>query len=145
MSTTMINWGDRASAGGGSANATVITGALDAVAEPDNVEVVVGGFFWNPALFTAPTVVFRFYGVVVDPNLTSATAELRLYDRGAPGTPIAGTLIATGVLTAANVPSVDGAGVVLAGGVRMYELRLVRVGGDGAASAIVRWGGVEVS
>lgn len=155
MGSAVINWGDRSSGGSGppppsEPNVTVVTGALNEEVPTPDVEVVVGGFVFDPTLFGTATITFRLYGTVVDPNGQGADMELRLYDRGAPGTPIPGTLIVAAGIAVTNVPVVQdvvGIGGSLVAAQRMYELRvlLTNTNADPDCAALVRWGGLEVT
>lgn len=166
MGSAVINWGDRSTGGSGPTpppsdpNVTVITGALNEEIVTSGVEIVIGGFIFDPTIYAAgSTIRFRNLLTIVQTGFGLGFPNaVRLYDRGAPGTPEAGTLRATVfagftsnvpvvaqlALTPTGAPGVD-LGEIF-NSERMYELRafatLDTLPGD---ALIVRWSGLEVS
>lgn len=138
----------------GAVEASYLAGATnEEVTTGGNVEVVVGGFVFDPTQSPTRFAYFRGFQTLVYTTGASPSSRIRLYDRGAPGTPTAGTLVSE-LLNAlmVNIPytQVDGPlatdpttpslGTIVAEE-RMYEIRALFEGGD---SMLVRWAGLEI-
>jgi hypothetical protein len=142
--------------GGGGGGPSHITGATYEETTLLGVEELVGGLVFNPAAYPSPSIILQLYGVL---RIAQAgTGELRLYDMGAPGSPTPDLLVATAVLpngsagsnTRANVALTPVAVPAAPGEIydaeRMYELRLIMVGGIlDTDSVLCLWGGIIVS
>ena len=132
--------------------------ALGRTIVDSNVEVVVGGIYFDPTLFSTPTVALRF---VADYTSTDSNSEarLRLYDMG-PGTgAFSPVRLATATITYANVGQrirVDQALTLVASpGVdsnqiynvaRAYELRIYFQSLEDSENALtLSWGGFSVT
>lgn len=142
--------------GGGGTNASYLTGATNEESlTGGGTEVVVGGFVYSPAHAhgMGHATRFRAFETLVYTSGSSPTARVRLYDRGAPGAPTAGTLVAE-LTNSGNVnvpytqlsaafatdPTTPSLGVIV-DAVRMYEIRVLFTDAD---SLLVRWAGLEI-
>lgn len=142
------------SGGGGGTGASYLTGATNEESvTPGGTEVVVGGFVFDPGESPGRSAYFRAFETLVYTAGASPTSRVRLYDRGAPGTPTAGTLVAE-LTNSGNVnvpytqvsaafttdPTTPSLGVIV-DAVRMYEIRVLFTDAD---SLLVRWAGLEI-
>ena len=118
-------------------------------------EVVMGGFYFNGGRLGPLGAQLRLVG-----RLNSATPgaqlELRLYDMGAPGTPIVPVRRATAIITTQNDIAVANLGLTTAAApgvnlgqihdaARLYELRLLISGATPGDSAKLHWGGLALT
>lgn len=140
--------------GGGAAGASYLAGATNEESTTaGGTEVVVGGFVFDPGDSPGRSVFFREYDTLVYTTGALPTARVRLYDRGAPLSPTAGTLVAELVnpgnvnvpftsITAAFLldPTTPSLGTIV-DALRMYEIRVNFVDAD---SLLVRWAGLEI-
>ena len=141
--------------GGGGGGITRLTGANYAQQTLLDTELLIGGFMFDPSVYTSPGIAFQFYGILQ--VATAGTGELRLYDMGAPGTPEVGTLRSTAVIPNASAGANAQVDVGLTpvatptgtdeifNAKRMYELRLVLVGANAGDVMLNLWGGLVIS
>lgn len=140
--------------GGGDCAASYLTGATnEELTVGGGVEAVVGGFVFDPAQAPNRDLFFRTFETLVYTAGVAPESRIRLYDRGAPLSPTAGTLVAELVNTSVqNNPFTQvSAGLLLdpttpslgtiVDALRMYEIRALF---DDADSLLVRWAGLEI-
>lgn len=134
--------------------ASYLTGATnEELAVGGGVEAVVGGFVIDPGNSPGQSLYFRGFETLVYTSGVAPESRIRLYDRGAPLTPTAGTLVAELInttvqnnpftaVTAAFLldPTTPSLGT-LVDALRMYEIRALF---DDADSLLVRWAGLEI-
>lgn len=131
-----------------------VPGAMGQVSTLNEIELVVGGFYFDPALYTGTTINFRFIGDI-NTSDTGGSGQLRLYDTGAGVGFFAPVLRATRTITYANVGQRISVTAPLAlaasPGVnvnqihdvaRTYELRLYLDTAATSSSVSVAWGGL---
>lgn len=138
----------------GAAGASYLTGATNEESiTAGGTEVVVGGFVFDPGESPGRSAYFRAFETLVYTAGASPLSRVRLYDRGAPGSPTAGTLVAE-LTNSGNVnvpytsvtaaflldPTTPSLGVIV-DAVRMYEIRVLFTDAD---SLLVRWAGLEI-
>lgn len=115
-------------------------------------EVKLGAFTLDPTLFSGATFAFSFTATVTDGGGAAASLTLRLYDMGAPGTPIAPVLLSditlsiTGsirrveqALTTSGSPGVNADEIYDTE--RIYEVR-AELTGDVGDFAEIDWAGI---
>jgi hypothetical protein len=121
-------------------------------------EIVLGGFAFNPELFTGSTIYLVIAGTLTDAGTTAPSLDLRLYDLGEPGTPQAGDLRATvtlsttdspqyetTLLTASDAPTTPGSSPndgTIYDTERLYEIR-AELTGDVGDLVEIDWAGIQ--
>jgi len=132
-----------------------LTGVVGGLMDGADPEEVFGGFVLDGSNFPDVALKLRIVGRIVVAG--AGTGELRLYDMGAPGTPIVPVLRSTAViengvagdvvvrdqaLTPAAAPGVGADEVHTAR--RIYEMRAVMVGAAGGDSLRIHNGGITL-
>jgi hypothetical protein len=155
--TTVPAFGVRAPSSGGSGGSTgasYLTGATnEELTVGGGVEAVVGGFVFDPTQSPGRSVYFRGFETLVYTAGAAPESRIRLYDRGAPLSPTAGTLVAELVNTTVQNnpytqvsaaflldPTTPSLGTIV-DALRMFEIRALF---DDADSLLVRWSGLEI-
>lgn len=140
---------------GAVSNAGFLTGSSYSLQTSADIELLVGGFILDPSTVVG-TITFELYGILTAAG-AGPTMAMRLYDMGPPGTPAAGVLRST--LTILNAAKGANATVNTAltpvaspaapneidEDERMYELRLILIGGAGGDSALNLWSGLKIT
>ena len=150
-----------AAAGGGGGGAPQMAGNIRRQEIDDLLlatETKLGGFAFDPSLFSGSTIYLAMAAILTDAGGTAASFDLRLYDMGAPNTPQAGDLRASvgistagslrrerALLTASNTPTTPGASPddgTIYDTERLYEVRGVLTGDVGDLVEL-DWAGVQ--
>lgn len=140
--------------GAGGAGASYLTGATnEELTVGGGVEAVVGGFVFDPTQSPGRSFYFRGFETLVYTAGAAPVSRIRLYDRGAPLSPTAGTLVAELVNTTVQNnpytqvsaaflldPTTPSLGTIV-DALRMYEIRALF---DDADSLLVRWACLEI-
>lgn len=137
----------------GSAGASYLSGVTNEEITAVGVETVVGGFVFDPTQSPGRSAYFRGFETLVYTAGVAPESRIRLYDRGAPLAPTAGTLVAELVnTTVQNNPFTQASSAflldpttpslgTLVDAPRMYEIRALFTDAD---SLLVRWAGLEI-
>jgi hypothetical protein len=142
----------------GSSTTTYHVLGLNEITSISNIEVVVGGLYFDPTKFgSTPTVIFRLAGELSSTDNTGS-AQVVLYDMG-PGTgsfsPVKRSTLSIPfssegnrvkvdqTLTLSSSPGVDSNQIHNTA--RVYELRMKLVTVDSSSYMIVTWSGLEVT